>query len=243
MSRMERRRVTITSPRVREEMCFAIVADFHNGQPDRVLPLLQGVDAVLLPGDMVRRYDDGYQRALGFLRRAVDIAPTFYSLGNHERKLASREAYWSRARKTGVRVLDNEYTSFRGVILGGLSSHGKKEPPRDIGFLRSMAREAGFRLLLCHHPEDFLPYVAEHELDLTVAGHAHGGQWRLFGQGIYAPGQGLFPKLTNGFYFSNRLLVSRGVTNSTRVPRLFCPCEVILLHLKPGKITQYEEET
>ena len=66
---------------------------------------------------------------------------------------------------------------------------------------------------------------------LTVAGHCHGGQVRIGRQGLYAPGQGVLPRLTSGLYFDDRLLVSRGVTNATWAPRINCGCEVILLHL------------
>ena len=64
------------------------------------------------------------------------------------------------------------------------------------------------------------------------AGHAHGGQVQCFGRGLYAPGQGFFPRLTDGFYYDNRLLVSRGATNSASAPRLFNPCEIIMLKIE-----------
>ena len=69
-----------------------------------------------------------------------------------------------------------------------------------------------------------------------MAGHAHGGQWRFFGRGIYAPGQGLFPKYTSGLYREGGeiLAVSRGMTNSVRwIPRFFDPCEILVLALSP----------
>ena len=86
---------------------------------------------------------------------------------------------------------------------------------------------------MCHHPEYYPRYVRQADIDLTVSGHAHGGQICLFGQGLYAPGQWLFPKYTAGFYDGQRLLVSRGLTNSTWVPRLWNPCELVLLQLLP----------
>ena len=58
-------------------------------------------------------------------------------------------------------------------------------------------------------------------------------QVRIGKQGIYSPGQGVFPRLTSGFYYDDRLLVSRGVTNATWAPRINCSCEVIILHLEP----------
>jgi predicted MPP superfamily phosphohydrolase len=128
-----------------------------------------------------------------------------------------------------VTVLDNRYEIFGGIALGGLSS-ARKAP--DTAFLKEMACREEFQLLMCHHPEYYRRYVQPFGLDLTVAGHAHGGQVRIGAQGLYAPGQGILPRLTSGFYFGGRLLVSRGVTNATWAPRIHCACEVIMLHLE-----------
>ena len=75
--------------------------------------------------------------------------------------------------------------------------------------------------------------AADREIDLTLSGHAHGGQIRLFGQGLYAPGQGVFPRLTGGFYDGGRLLVSRGMTNTVRIPRIGNPCELVMIEISP----------
>jgi predicted MPP superfamily phosphohydrolase len=70
-------------------------------------------------------------------------------------------------------------------------------------------------------------------MDLIVCGHAHGGQWRLFGRGVYAPGQGLFPKYTSGV-LDGVCVISRGLGNHTRVPRIFNPPELVLISLSPS---------
>ena len=69
----------------------------------------------------------------------------------------------------------------------------------------------GFRVLLNHHPE-YYPLV-EPYADLILAGHGHGGHWRAFGRGVFAPGQGWFPKYTKGQY--GKMIVSAGLTNTT----------------------------
>ena len=86
------------------------------------------------------------------------------------------------------------------------------------------------RLLLCHHPEYYPDYIRGTDIELTVSGHAHGGQWSIFGRGVFAPGQGLFPKYTAGVYDGGRLVVSRGVTNTVRIPRFFNPTEIVVIN-------------
>ena len=70
------------------------------------------------------------------------------------------------------------------------------------------------------------------DIDLILAGHAHGGQIRLFGHGLYAYGQGLFPKYTKGIY-DGKLIVSAGLANTSRFPRINNPPEIVFLTLKP----------
>jgi len=207
-----------------------VAADLHNGDYAPALPALKKSDAVLIVGDLVNRHRPGFDRALAFLREAPEIAPTFYSIGNHEWRFPQRERYWPHVLQSRVTVLDNSFTRFEGIVLGGLSSAPKGEV--QPAFLRDMEKQEGFRLLMCHQPEYFKTYVACHDIDLTVSGHAHGGQVQLLGHGLYAPGQGLFPRLTHGFAHDKRLLISRGMTNSAWAPRIANPCELILLHLE-----------
>ncbi|MBE5804870.1 MAG: hypothetical protein E7316_10220 [Clostridiales bacterium] len=221
---------TVRSEKIGKALTFALVADLHNGPYEDVLPALQGVDAILILGDLINRHRKGYANAVEFLKDAPQIAPTFYAIGNHEWKFRQRDEYWPLVLKSGAVVLDNTYTLFEGIVLGALSSAPREAIRTD--FLSSMEEQPGYKLLMCHHPEWFAPWVKPHDIDLTLSGHAHGGQVRLFGRGLYAPGQGILPALTSGWYEDGRLLVSRGMTNSARAPRLNDPCEMILLHLK-----------
>lgn len=223
--------IAVTSAKIAAPVTFALAADLHNGPWEDLTPHLARADAILILGDLVNRHRKGYDNAVDFLCRAPDLAPTFYAIGNHEWKFPQRDEYWPHVEESRVTVLDNTYTRFQGVVLGALSSARKQDV--DPAFLASMERQPGFRLLMCHHPEYYARYIKGHAIDLTLSGHAHGGQVRLGSQGVYAPGQWLFPKLTSGFYEEGQLLVSRGLTNSAHAPRLNNPCQLILLHLNP----------
>ena len=240
---MQINHITVRSERIQSPLTLALVPDFHNGDVDRVLSACRGMDAILVVGDLVDRHDhrtNGFDNAVRFLNEAPDVAPVFYSIGNHERKLKNLADYWPYVERSRVTVLDDRFVDFRGIVLGGLSSirvgkdahHLQLQLVEKKPFLRAMSEQPGFKLLMCHHPEYYKEAVLNRNIDLTVAGHCHGGQVRIGKQGIYSPGQWLFPKLTSGFYFDDRLLVSRGVTNATWAPRINCACEVIILHLE-----------
>ncbi len=228
--KVEINHIFITNKRLAKPLTLAVAADLHDGPWESLVPELQRCDAILIPGDLVDRHANTCEEAIRFLQAAPDIAPTFYSLGNHERKFKRLAEYWPHVESSRVTVLDNRAVNFEGVEIGGLSSAAGGPDP---SWLPEFAASPHFRLLMCHHPEYF-GKIEGFDIDLTISGHAHGGQWRIGRQGVYAPGQGLFPSLTSGWYYNRKLFVSRGVNNAAWMPRLNCPCELVILHLNPA---------
>ncbi len=225
---------TFRTDRVDRPLRLAVAPDIHSSPFEDVLEEFSRCDAVLIPGDLVDRHRRNNSNALRFLETVPDCAPVFLSIGNHERKYRDRETFLQKVRESRVTLLDNESTDFHGIRLGGLSSARDGVPDRE--FLNRFEKEEGYRLLMCHHPEMYRDYVAGRAIDLTVCGHAHGGQIQIAGHGLYAPGQGLFPKLTHGLYDNGKMLLSRGMTNGAkpRLPRIGNPCELIILNIIPG---------
>ena len=221
------------SAKIAEPLTFAVAPDIHSGQYADVLEAMLGCDAVLLPGDLMDRHRRNNSRAAEFLRTVPEIVPVFLSPGNHEALYPRQDELAGMLRNSAVRLLDNTDEEFRGIRIGGLSS--REENDADTGFLDRFEAEDGFRLLLCHQPEIYRDYVSGRDIDLTLCGHAHGGQIQIRGRGIYSPGQGLFPRLTGGWYDDRRMLLSRGMTNASKppVPRFGNPCELIILRLLP----------
>ena len=103
-----------------------------------------------------------------------------------------------------------------------------KDSEPDVGWLDGFSREFGYKILLCHHPEYYPRYLKDKNIDLVLSGHAHGGQIRIKGQGLYAPGQGFLPRLTSGIT-DGRMVISRGLANNTIIPRLWNPEEIVYI--------------
>ena len=245
---------------------FAFLSDAHNADPAPVLRSLQAhpPEMILISGDLVRGDrvgTDGLKmtesgNALALLRGCSGIAPTFVSMGNHEWALSATDL--AAAAGTGVVLLDNSWTEFKGILIGGFSSawftsyekeravdfrigyqspkitgllHRRKPLP-ETSWLDDFERQKGYKILLCHHPEYYPRYLRDRKIDLICSGHCHGGQWRYYSrfrkvwQGVYGPGQGFFPKLSSGIH-DGRLIVSRGLSNTTIFPRICNPTEVI----------------
>ncbi len=223
--------IEISEEKLEKELTFAFVSDLHGYDNSQVFKILEknSPDALLVGGDSVHDMTN-YLRGFEFFEKAASLYKTFAVLGNHETRYEGDIR--SEITKRGAVLLDNSHINFHGINIGGLTAgdfYENKKP--DTAWLESFAVLDGFKLLLCHRPEYFPKYIKKLDIDMTLSGHAHGGQWRFFSRGLYAPGQGILPKYTQGMY-ENRLNVSRGIGNPHLVPRINNRPEIVFLRLK-----------
>ena len=238
-------------------LCVAVVSDLHSKKNTDVRQTVELLlqckpDYILMPGDIFERLDgsdpEGKQAGFELMRECANIAPTFYSVGNHENggtrswnklkwcTIKSIPKYYhpdelKQITNSGAIMLDDECTVVDGIAFGGLSSgliNEGRQP--NVAWLDEFCKNDCPKILLCHHPEYYEKYLKDRDIDLVVSGHAHGGQWRVFGRGVFAPGQGIFPKYTSGVHDS-KLVVSRGLKPSGKIPRIFNAPEVVFVTL------------
>ena len=242
----------IRNDKLSKSMRIAVISDLHGREITEIVRILSEAkpDLILAPGDICERIDSHSQsneRGFSLLSAAAKIAPTFYSLGNHEiggtgswamgfRTRRPSRADWStenaeRLKMGGAVLLDDTYVLYDGLAIGGLTSgilNDGGEP--DSSWLGEFSRAGCPKILLCHHPEYYEKYLSGYNVDLIVSGHAHGGQWRFFGRGVFAPGQGIFPKYTRGIY-DGRLVVGTGLKKGGIIPRIFNSPEIVLIDI------------
>jgi predicted MPP superfamily phosphohydrolase len=238
---------------------IAVAADLHGNPHTRIAELLRqnAPDLILIPGDLTddKELCKESSPAYDFLRECASLAPTFYSYGNHEISCYHKGKHWThpvprdlptevavRISQTGVTLLDDEYAEWNGIYVCGVRSglNGKSNCPNKEALARFDTLN-GYRILLCHHPEYYIPYVKETKIQLTVCGHAHGGQWRFFGRGVFSPGQGIFPKYTSGM-LEERCVISRGLGNHTHIPRIFNAPELVIIETESISKKQDQEK-
>lgn len=208
-------------------MQIAVVSDLHDEAYEDLWPLLEGADCLLVPGDVANRYRQSYERGLAFLNEAALRLPTFFSVGNHETRMKDWQALKVALLKSKATILMNTFTRFEDLWIGGWYR------PELLGtpdMMEAFEQQEGAKLLLCHRPEDYVKRLKHRDVDLVVAGHAHGGQIRIGEQGLYAPGQGPFPRYTKGVA-KERMIISAGAGNPNRFPRWNNPCEVLRIEL------------
>ena len=230
---------------------------------ERLVSLLSEAepDIIVITGDFVDRRRTDIELSLNLAEKAAEIAPTYFVTGNHEASLSDAE--YDRLKSgliaAGVVVLENETVTIERdgntITLAGVNDPNVSKPKNKteideettedpyidnkimdaiLGTLMSTVSDNEYTVLLSHRPEVFDVYV-DHNIDLVIAGHLHGGQVRLpFIGGFYTPNQGFFPEIIDGHYMENdtNMVVSRGLGNSAFPLRVNNRPELVIIELE-----------
>ncbi len=161
-------------------------------------------DMIVLTGDLVDSNHTNLEVGVAFAKQCVEIAPTYYVTGNHENWLKSsdKEFLLTELKKVGVHCLEDEFVEIikedKALTLVGLKDESLTG--QTLCRILEKTKEGQLQILLAHEPQ-YLDDYAESGVELVFSGHAHGGQVRVpFLGGLVAPGQGVFPKYTEGMH-------------------------------------------
>ncbi len=218
-----------TTPADTDDIRIVELADLHNAvfgeDNSRLVEMVksQKPDLILMVGDMVQQDEADLSVVTGLIRTLSEIAPVYFSLGNHE--ISYMENFpendlISAVEGAGAIVLDREYkditvkgTEIRiGGIFGyclpateALRKDFRDQPNRleEMDWLLEYQDTDRLKLLMCHMPVCWIQNgsLEYYDTDVVFAGHAHGGQVRLpFVGGLHAPDQGWFIGDAEGLY-------------------------------------------
>ncbi len=241
---------SIKTDKVKNPLRIALLTDLHSqyfgeGQVE-LLSLLdaQKPDVILMAGDI---FDDEipHDNTIITLQAIGARYPCYYVSGNHEYWTNQIDALKKIVRDDNIVVLEGETARFEingeTIEISGVDdpdidvyTEGKRSYGEQLAAVLAHQTD-NYHIFIAHRPERIADYL-KGDFDLMLAGHAHGGQWRIPGllNGLLAPNQGLFPKYAGGRYgFDDKtFIVSRGLTHtSTPVPRIFNRPELVIIDL------------
>jgi predicted MPP superfamily phosphohydrolase len=217
-------------------------------------------DIIVATGDMINSTNDDGKVFYDLAKNLVKYFKIYYIKGNHEQIAEFKawevdshwfDAYMGKLEELGVVVLNNhkaEITHKNATInlygldislrlyRGEYTATYDGEKSIEVSNIEKAlgACEGGkYNILLTHNPAYFSVYSAW-GADLVLTGHVHGGAVRIpFIGGLLSPERSFFPKYNAGKYGLNRskMIVSRGLGESTIKLRVFNPPEIIMITL------------
>ena len=229
---------------------LVVLSDLHNKEfGEQNIELVERVeklspDLILLAGDMVNKFEDRTDVAVDLCRRLVEIAPVYYGIGNHEGNMMYVNGLRidGLLREVGAKVLINQSEDIvvqdTPVSVGSVSTSVLDFDEYSAPFVAEFEQKDTLKILIAHCPDLFYEKMADVNVDLSVAGHFHGGQVRLpIIGGVYAIGQGLLPKYCDGMFTltNGHLFVTRGLGSSHSFPRINNRPEIAVIDVNARK--------
>lgn len=252
------------SGKVNNKIRIVQISDLHSkefGKNNSTLYKIimeQTPDIIVATGDLIDSNMKRLNEIIEFCSSLNKKAPVYYILGNNEIRCSRLNEIIEKLKEKNINVLENEIATIK-IKDNKINILGLAEKRVDKGemfyskinsrykldnvdsLFRKLEKLMGVKIVLSHYPENY-EYAgaysySKYNFDIMFSGHAHGGQFILPGMGgIFAPGQGLFPKYYKGIYGEkSKLVVSRGLGNSGFPLRLFNRPDLVVVDLISNK--------
>lgn len=239
---------------ITNDVKLVCISDLHSKEygedNENLLALIaeQEPDAILIDGDMFNSdaTESDIEQFLELSKRLLEIAPAYYSVGNHEVEFMAEngEEVLLQIADTGMAVLYDGYveTKIAGneIRIGGTCGHYRDinwEKEYDYAMQETIGDTNVPALVLMHMPETMIydSFREYWDADLYISGHTHGGIIRIPGiGGLYAPTQGMLPKYDQGEFVIDgrlKLIITSGLSGYDWVPRVFNKPEICVVTL------------
>ena len=249
---------SVTSSKITSPFRIVLLSDLHDHRFDSCNEKLsemikeQMPDIIIIDGDMINGDSENAETAVKLIHLLIDIAPVYYSYGNHEYYYieAGHDGLQEELECAGAEVVNYRNIDIQvkgnSVRIGGLYEYGgdtymqsDEENQRAVSYLQKYAETDRYLIMCAHRPESFYPLESTEQwgIDLILSGHLHGGQVIIPGiGGIYNTLDGFFPEYDYGQYKlgSGDMIITRGLSSNRKLlPRFNNPPEIAVVDVSP----------
>jgi predicted MPP superfamily phosphohydrolase len=218
----------------------AIFGDKQEGLVNKVKA--EKPDIIVLTGDMIDEGIGDMESISDLLDGITAIAPVYSVSGNHDKwyhgflelqKLIEDKNVTLLENKSGKVTRNGKYINIFGIGDPDVWDYTKAEQYLEKS-ISTLKPSDGYNILLFHRANMF-DSIKGKGYQLVLSGHMHGGQIQIpFIGGLVSPHGDWFPKYTQGKYEEDGtvMIVSRGLGNSMKIPRVFNPPELVVVTLR-----------
>ena len=219
----------------------------NSGVIDRVIK--ENPDVVIMSGDIIDKREEDIEKFVSMYKKIYERYPTYYSIGNHERKLGWKKykKYLKMLQMCGVHVIINGSEKLikndKHIIINALKFRENMQPKvltkekeeEFISYMKNKLKNLDtkdFNILIAHDPENFKMYK-QLGVDLVFSGHVHGGLIRFGKICLLSPRRTFFPKYSYGKNTEENttIITSAGMGKATLPIRLFNRPEIVIVTL------------
>lgn len=232
---------TVTSSKITEPFRMVLISDLHDHQFDKNNEKLsekireQSPDLIIIDGDMINSDSENADTAVEVVCALKEIAPVYYSYGNHEYAYmeAGHTDLQAELEDAGAVVLNYQSIDLEvkgnSIRLGGLYEYGfetgmqsEEENQRALSYLEEYVDTDRYLIMCAHRPDSFYPWntADDWEIDLVLSGHLHGGQVIIPGiGGLYSQLEGFLPQYDYGQYKlgDSDMIITRGLGSNPKI--------------------------
>lgn len=232
---------TVTSSKIAEPFRMVLISDLHDHQFGKNNEKLaekireQSPDLIIIDGDMINSDSENADTAVEVVRALKEIAPVYYSYGNHEYAYieAGHTDLQAELEEAGAVVLNYQSIDLEvkgnPIRLGGLYEYGfetgmqsEEENQQALSYLEEYVDTDRYLIMCAHRPDSFYPWNTADDwgIDLVLSGHLHGGQVIIPGiGGLYSQLEGFFPQYDYGQYKlgDSDMIITRGLGSNPKI--------------------------
>lgn len=202
-------------------------------------------DLIVITGDFVNFSPDEMKIISSELKLLRSKNGVFACLGNHDHymKPEDHDKLISEIRNSDIVLMNNENSrlNLNGQLINliGVDNINKRQSFGDLDIAMNGIDNDIPTVLMCHDPVNWEPDIQMRKnIDLTLSGHTHGGQFAVELMGEYLSPVRIFSKYYAGLYSNGNqhLYVNRGIGTTGPPVRVGVPPEITLFNIKSNSI-------